>query len=118
MSLSGTWFLATNRRNDSLNIAVRASPLQTGDMLFNSALPLPLKEQIARRVVSAREMTGNQALLAAPLHCLATRCSFEPLLPALRPLWVLRSLALRAEDNARAVAASFITPPAPARRTA
>jgi poly-D-alanine transfer protein DltD len=116
--LSGTWFIATNPRNDSINIAVHASPLQTGDVLFNSGLPLSLRERIARRVVHVRDMAGNHTLLATPLHCLAKRCAFEPLLSALRPLWTLRSLALRAEDNARALAASFVTSPAPAHRAA
>jgi poly-D-alanine transfer protein DltD len=116
LSLSSTWFLMEARRADSVNIAAHAVPLQTGDMLFNPELPLPLRERIARRVVRVPEMTGNQALLAAPLHCLATRCSFEPLLPALRPVWLLRSLALRAEDIARASVSSFRAPSPPARR--
>jgi poly-D-alanine transfer protein DltD len=116
ISLSGTWFLATNRRNDSLNIAAHASPLQLGDVLFDSDLPLSLRRQIARRVEHVSHMTGNQALLSAPLECLATGCTFGPLLPALRPLWMLRSLVLRAEDASRALAASLIEPPPPARR--
>ncbi|HEX7978949.1 MAG TPA: D-alanyl-lipoteichoic acid biosynthesis protein DltD [Gemmatimonadaceae bacterium] len=118
LSLSGTWFSAPNAVNDSINIAVHASPLQLGDVLFDPALPLGLRERIARRLVHIREVTGNQALLAVPLHCLATHCSFEPLLPALRPLWALRALSLRTEDAGRALAASFITKPAPARRAA
>jgi poly-D-alanine transfer protein DltD len=118
VSLSGTWFLNTNPRLDSINIAVHASPLQLGDVLFDPDLPLPLRERIARRVVRVSDMTGNQALLAVPLRCLATHCPLEPLLPALRPLWAVRSLALRTEDAGRALAASFIARPAPARRPA
>jgi poly-D-alanine transfer protein DltD len=116
LSLSGTWFLATNPRDDSLNIAAHASPLQLGDALFDPHLPLRLRERIAQRVAPVREMTGNQALLSVPLHCLATQCALEPLLPALRPLWALRSLTLRTEDAGRALVASFVARPARARR--
>jgi len=116
LSLSGTWFLATNPRLDSLNIAAHASPLQLGDVLFDAGIPLAIRERLARRVVRVREMTGNQALLAVPLRCLATHCALEPLLPALRPLWALRSLTLRTEDAGRVLAASFLAPPPRARQ--
>jgi len=116
LSLSGTWFIATNRRNDSLSIAAHASPLQLGDVLFDARLPLSLRERIARRLAPVREVAGNQALLSVPLHCMATHCAFEPLLPALRPLWAVRSLVLRTEDAGRALAASFLSPRPPARR--
>ena len=118
LSLSGTWFLATNPRVDSLNIAVHASPLQLGDAIFDPDIPLALRERIARRVVRVSDMTGNQALLAVPLRCLAARCSFEALLPALRPLWAVRSLMLRTEDAGRALAASRLVPAPAPRRTA
>jgi D-alanine transfer protein len=116
LSLSGTWFLSTNPRIDSLNMAAHASPLQLGDVVFDPDVPESIRERIARRVEHVREMTGNQALLAVPLHCLASQCAFEPLLPALRPLWAVRSLMLRSEDAARVVAASYRTRPPPARR--
>ena len=118
LSLSGTWFLATNPRFDRENIAVHASPLQLGDVLFDPDIPLPLRERIARSVVPVRRMTGNQALLAMPLRCIATHCPYEPLLPALRPLWAVRSLMLRTEDAGRALAASRLAPRPPARRAA
>jgi len=118
LSLSGTWFIATNPRVDSLNMAFHASPLQLGDAIFDPDLPLPLRERIARRVVRVSDMTGNQALLAVPLRCLAAHCPFEPLLPVLRPLWAVRSLMLRTEDAARATAASRLTPAPAAHRPA
>jgi D-alanyl-lipoteichoic acid biosynthesis protein DltD len=116
LSLSGTWFLATNHRNDSLNIAAHASPFQLGDALFNLHIPLSLRERMARRVAHVTDMAGNQALIAVPLRCLATQCPFEPLLPTLKPLWMVRSLMLRTEDAGRGFAASFLEPPPPARR--
>ena len=116
LSLSGTWFTAPNPHNDSLTIAAYVSPLQLGDVLFDPDIPLPLRERIARRVAPIREATGNQALLAVPIRCLATHCALEPLLPALRPLWALRSLVLRTEDAGRALAASYLAPRPPARR--
>ena len=120
LSLSGTWFSGTNPtvdpRNDSLNIAALASPLQLGDALFNAGIPLAIRERIARRVVRVREVTGNQALLAVLVRCLASHCPLEPLLPMLRPLWTVRSLVLRTEDAGRALAASYLSPDPPARR--
>ena len=118
LSLSGTWFLATNPRIDSLNMAFHASPLQLGDVIFDPDIPLPIRERIARRVVHVGRMTGSQALLAIPVRCLATHCPYEPLLPVLRPLWAVRSLTLRTEDAGRMLATSRLAPDPPARRAA
>jgi D-alanine transfer protein len=99
VSLSGTWFLGDTPSEPALPTFY--SPLQVGDVLFSSGLPIELRRRIARRVMTYRLARGDQPLLRAALACLARRCVAEPLLPLLAPLWATQSLFWRAEDYHR-----------------
>jgi D-alanine transfer protein len=100
ISLSGTWFTGDQEKYAVINFRTHFSQLQTGDLIFRSNLPIELRRRLAARILGYRPRTGIDPLLAIALSCLAERCVFEPLLPALAPLWMLTSLPSRARDYA------------------
>ena len=115
VSASGTWFLNDNPIPDRLMIAAYASALQTGDVLFRSTLPAALRRRILQRVAHVPEVTNNQLLLGVALGCIVNRCTGQSFIPALTPLWLLRSLPLRIHDRFRAAVRLRRAAPPPVR---
>jgi poly-D-alanine transfer protein DltD len=98
ISLSGTWLAGDQPQYAAVNFRWHYSSLQTGDLVFRSALPLALKRHFARRILTYKSAGDIDPLVATALSCLARECAFEPLLPALAPLWMLESLPTRTRD--------------------
>ena len=99
LSLSGTWFVGDDTRNDSKTFRFHYSELQLGDVLWSSDLPTELKRRLARRVLGYLDLQAVDPLVGTALTCLAAECAVGPLLLALRPLWWLRRLPLRLNDR-------------------
>lgn len=94
--LSGTWFIGDDTRNDRTTFRAHYSPLQVGDVVFLSGLPIELRRRFARQVLQYEPLSDLGPLLGTTLTCLARECRFERLLPVFVPIWLLRSLPLRA----------------------
>ena len=94
--LSGTWFIGDDTRNDQKVFRAHYSTLQAGDVVFLSGLPIELRRRFARQVLDYEPLSALGPLLGTTLTCLARQCIFERLLPAIAPIWLLRSLPLRA----------------------
>lgn len=100
VSLSGTWFLGDDSRNDRVTFRAHYSALQVGDVVFRSGLPIALRRRFAQLVRVYAEPGDISPFLATTLSCLDRRCAYEPLLPLLGPLWWIRSATLRAYNHA------------------
>ena len=98
MSLSGTWFAGDQPQYAAVNFRWHYSPLQTGDLIFRSGLPLEIRRRFATRILGYKSIADIDPLVAVALSCLAKRCGVEPLLPMLTPLWMLESLPARTRD--------------------
>ncbi|MDB4893632.1 MAG: D-alanyl-lipoteichoic acid biosynthesis protein DltD [Gemmatimonadetes bacterium] len=99
ISLSGTWFAGDQPQYAAVNFRWHYSSLQTGDLVFRSGLPLELKRHFAKRILAYKSAGDIDPLVATALSCLARRCIFERLLPALVPLWMVESLPGRTRDS-------------------
>jgi poly-D-alanine transfer protein DltD len=98
MSLSGTWFVGDAPQFAAVSFRWHYSPLQTGDLIFRSGLPIEIRRRFATRILGHESHGYIDPLVAVALSCLARRCGFEPLLPMLTPLWMLESLPARTRD--------------------
>jgi poly-D-alanine transfer protein DltD len=100
VSVAGTWLLGDNMRAERVSVRVHLSGLEVGDVVFRSGLPIELRRRFARDILQYVSPNEIGPFLGITLSCLAQTCAFEPLLPALTPIWLLESLPLRVHDYA------------------